>query len=164
MLESNRFRLDLFYRINALTIYVHPLRDKKEDLPILTKHFIEEFNRKYDRRIKGVSGEVMEKFNSYDWPGNIRELRNEIGRACSFSNRDVLRLEDFSARLRDAAARNPTVNHSRFSRKKLLENTEKELIIEILKNTGGNKAQAAKMLNLSRTMLYKKIRNLGIEL
>jgi transcriptional regulator with PAS, ATPase and Fis domain len=164
LLESNRFRLDLFYRINALTIYVHPLRDKKEDLPILTKYFIDEFNRKYDTQVKGVSDEVMEKFNFYDWPGNIRELRNEIGRACSFTNRDILSLEDFSTRLRDAPIRKPPLNNDRFSRKKLLDNTERELIIEVLKNTGGNKAQAAKILNLSRTMLYKKIRTLRIDL
>jgi len=164
LLESNRFRLDLFYRINALTIYVHPLRDKKEDLPILTKYFTDEFNRKYDTQVKGVSDEVMEKFNFYDWPGNIRELRNEIGRACSFTNRDILSLEDFSTRLRDAPIRKPPLNNDRFSRKKLLDNTERELIIEVLKNTGGNKAQAAKILNLSRTMLYKKIRTLRIDL
>ena len=164
LLETNRFRLDLFYRINALTIYVHPLRDKKEDLPILTKYFIDEFNRKYDTQVKGVSDEVMEKFNFYDWPGNIRELRNEIGRACSFTNRDILSLEDFSTRLRDAPVRKPPLNNDRFSRKKLLDNTERELIIEVLKNTGGNKAQAAKILNLSRTMLYKKIRTLRIDL
>lgn len=163
LLDSNRFRLDLFYRINALTISVSPLREKKEDLPILTQHFIDEYNRKYHSQIRGVSEEVMERFKTYDWPGNVRELRNEIGRSCSFSNKNILELEDFSSRLRDGPTHKWTVKYGRISRKKILNGTEKELIIDALRKTGGNKAKAAKMLSLSRTMLYKKINFLNID-
>jgi len=164
LLENNCFRLDLFYRINALSISVPPLRERKEDLPILTQHFIKEFSRKYHVQIKVVSEEVMEKFKSYHWPGNVRELQNEIGRACSFSSGDRLGLEDFSSRLRHARTdRGPKIKN-RFSRKTLLDTTERDLILEALKKTAGNKAQAAKLLGLSRTMLYKKIKALKINL
>jgi len=164
LLENNCFRLDLFYRINALSISVPPLRERKEDLPILTQHFIKEFSRKYHVQIKVVSEEVMEKFKSYHWPGNVRELQNEIGRACSFSSGDRLGLEDFSSRLRHARTdRGPKIRN-RFSRKTLLDTTERDLILEALKKTAGNKAQAAKLLGLSRTMLYKKIKALKINL
>lgn len=164
LLEKNRFRLDLFYRINALSISVPPLREKKEDLPILTQHFIEEFNSKYDLHIKDVKEEVIDKFKSYYWPGNVRELKNEIGRACCFSKSDILGLEDFSSRLINDTSYKAAKIKSRFSRKLVLDTTERDLILEALRKTGGNKLQAAKLLFLSRTMLYKKIKRLKIEL
>ncbi len=164
LLENNRFRLDLFYRINALGISVSPLRERKEDLPILTHHFIKEFSRKYRVQIKGVSEEVMEKFRSYHWPGNVRELQNEIGRACSFSSGDILGLGDFSSRLTHARKDSGSKIKNRFSRRALLDSTERDLILEALKKTAGNKAQAAKLLGLSRTMVYRKIKVLKINL
>jgi len=164
LLDNNRFRLDLFYRINALTISVPPLREKKDDLPLLTQHFIEEFNRKYHVKFKGVTDEVMEKFRSHDWPGNVRELQNEIGRACSFSNTELLGLEDFSSRLKNARRIRGSRVKGKYSRKVVLETTERDLILEALKKTRGNKAKAATLLGLSRTMLYKKMKNLKIDL
>jgi len=162
LLENNRFRLDLFYRINTLTIYVPSLRERKEDIPVLTKYFINEFNRKYHLQVKGVTDEVMEKFKVYHWPGNVRELENEIGRGCSFSNSEILALEDFSSRIRAAKRKKKITVQNRLTRKRVLDATEKELILEALKKTGGNKAQAAKLLGFSRTMLYKKIKDLKI--
>jgi len=164
LLDNNRFRLDLFYRINALSILVPPLRERKEDLPVLTHHFIKEFNYKYHVKIEGVSKEVLEKFRSYPWPGNVRELQNEIGRACSFSDSYILDLNDFSSRLSHVREVKGHEIKSGFSRKKVLDATERSLILEALKKTNGNKAQAAKLLGLSRTMLYKKIKGLKLEL
>jgi transcriptional regulator with PAS, ATPase and Fis domain len=164
LLEKSRFRLDLFYRINALSISVPPLRERKEDIPILTQHFIEQFNCKYDLHIKGAKKEVIYKFKTYYWPGNVRELQNEIGRACCFSRSDTLGLEDFSSRLIHAKSYKPAKIKSKFSRKLVLDTTERDLILEALRKTGGNKLQAAKLLGLSRTMLYKKIKGLNIEL
>lgn len=160
LINTKHFRLDLFYRINALTISVPPLRARKEDLCLLAQYFIEEFNQKYHAEIKGVTEEVTEKFISYDWPGNVRELKNEIGRACSFATGDILGWEDFSAQLRDGLIGRRIKVRSGFSRKKVLDITERELIIEALKKTGGNKTHAARLLGLSRTMLYKKLKKL----
>ncbi len=164
LLDNNRFRLDLFYRINALSILVPPLRERKEDLPVLTQHFIEAFNHKYHVKIEGVSKEVLEKFRSHPWPGNVRELQNEIGRACSFSDSNILNLNDFSSRLRHVRKTKGHEIKSGFSRRRVLDTTERDLILEALKKTGGNKAQPAKLLGLSRTMLYKKIKGLKIGL
>ena len=162
LIDNNRFRLDLFYRINALTIYVPPLRERIQDIPVLTKYFIEEFNRKYHLKIQGVADDVLEKFKKYHWPGNVRELRNEIGRAYSFSNNEILGLEDFSSRIVNEKRGRVITVQNRFSRKNVLNNRERDLILEALKKTGGNKAQASKLLDLSRTMLYKKIKDLKI--
>ena len=163
LLNNNRFRLDLFYRINALSIFVPPLRERKEDLPLLTQHFIKGFNHKYDTKIEGVSEEVLEEFRSYPWPGNVRELQNEIGRACSFSDSSTLGLSDFSSQLWHIRKIRGNEIRNGFSRKKVLDTTDRDLILEALKKTAGNKAQAAKLLGLSRTMLYKKIKNLEIK-
>jgi PAS domain S-box-containing protein len=164
LLDKERFRLDLFYRINALTITVPPLRERKEDIDLLVQHFIEALNRKYHLRVKGVTEEVIAKFKSYDWPGNVRELQNEVSRACSFTNNEILTLEDFSPRLREHRNERGTRVTGSLSRRKTLDRTERDLILEALKRTGGIKAQAAKLLGLSRTMLYKKLRDLEIDL
>jgi len=164
LLDDNRFRLDLFYRINALSILVPPLRERRKDLPLLTQHFINEFNHKYHVKIVGVSKDVLERFRSYPWPGNVRELQNEIGRACSFSDGEILTLDDFSSRLRHVRKMRGHEIKTGFSRKRVLDTAERDLILEALKKTGGNKAQAAKLLGLSRTMLYKKIKALKIDL
>jgi PAS domain S-box-containing protein len=164
LLDKERFRLDLFYRINALTITVPPLRERKEDIVLLVQHFILELNRKYHLRVKGVTEEVIERFNSYDWPGNVRELQNEVSRACSFTNNEILTLEDFSPRLRAHRSETAMRLKGTLSRRKTLDRTERDLILEALKRTGGIKAQAAKLLGLSRTMLYKKIKDLEIDL
>jgi transcriptional regulator with PAS, ATPase and Fis domain len=164
LLDKERFRLDLFYRINALTITVPPLRERKEDIDLLVQHFIKELNRKYHLRVKGVTEEAIAKFKSYDWPGNVRELQNEVSRACSFTNNETLTLEDFSPRLREHRNETGTRVTGSLSRRKTLDRTERDLIREALKRAGGIKAQAAKLLGLSRTMLYKKLKDLEIDL
>jgi PAS domain S-box-containing protein len=163
LLDDNRFRLDLFYRINAVTIHVPPLRERIEDIPVLAEHFIVDFNRKYHQNIRALSDEVMERFNSYHWPGNVRELENEIGRACSFSSSPVLGLDDFSRRIKTLRKKGGGARlQNRMSRKEVLELAEKDLVMEALARANGNKARAAKILGLSRTMLYKKIKRLNI--
>jgi PAS domain S-box-containing protein len=163
LLDDNRFRLDLFYRINAVTIHVPPLRERIEDIPVLAEHFIGDFNRKYHQNIRALSDEVMERFNSYHWPGNVREFENEIGRACSFSSSPVLGLDDFSRRIKTLPKKGGGARlQNRMSRKEVLELAEKDLVMEALARANGNKARAAKILGLSRTMLYKKIKRLNI--
>jgi PAS domain S-box-containing protein len=163
LLDDNRFRLDLFYRINAVTIHVPPLRERIEDIPVLAEHFIGDFNRKYHQNIRALSDEVMERFNSYHWPGNVREFENEIGRACSFSSSPVLGLDDFSRRIKTLPKKGGGARlQNRMSRKEVLELAEKDLVVEALARANGNKARAAKILGLSRTMLYKKIKRLNI--
>ncbi|MEW5911419.1 MAG: sigma 54-interacting transcriptional regulator [Thermodesulfobacteriota bacterium] len=159
--DNNRFRRDLFYRINALTIKVPPLRDRPQDIPLLAEHFIEQFNQKYNRNIQGVSDEVIQAFTAYAWPGNVRELQNEIGRACSFASHDRLVLEDFHGHLKNLLARRARVRPT-LDRKETLHSVEKGLIVEALQKTGGNKAQAAQLLGISRPLLYKKIKLFSI--
>lgn len=164
LLDNRCFRPDLFYRINALTLYVPSLRERKEDIPLLVQHFIEKYNKKYQLRIKGVTDEVIQTLTAYDWPGNVRELENEVGRACCLATSEILSLEDFSFRIRGDRPKKKLIIQNKFTRKKVLNTIEKELIVEALRNTEGNKAQAARLLGLSRTMLYKKIKDLRISI
>ena len=90
--QEKEFREDLYYRLNVINIKMPPLRDRKEDIPLLVKHFIEKYNKKENRQIKGISPEVEKEFYNYNWPGNVRELENVIERAVTLTNEDIISL------------------------------------------------------------------------
>ena len=90
--QEKEFREDLYYRLNVINIKMPPLRDRKEDIPLLVKHFIEKYNKKENRQIKGISPEVEKEFYNYNWPGNVRELENVIERAITLTTEDIISL------------------------------------------------------------------------
>ena len=158
-IKSTLFREDLYYRINVVTIYLPPLRERREDIPLLTDHFIKKFNAKLKKNIKGVSSEVMEQFMIHRWPGNVRELENVIERAIILAPGNVLEMADLPPDLK--AARFPTGGLTRegiSSIKVATRMIEKTLIERALAKTGGNKSQAARMLEISRPILLTKIK------
>jgi len=167
--SSEYFRQDLFYRISAITIFVPPLRERTEDIPLLLQHFIERSNEKYGTSIKGVSEEALGALCRYDWPGNIRQLENEVYRACWFADDDILKLDHFSellqarVRAKEGSGSSP---ESRAFRLEVLSSKwreqEKDRIEQALVHTRGNKAKAARILGMSRTTLYKKMRDFGL--
>jgi len=163
LIAQGNFRMDLFYRINTITIYIPPLRERRLDIPILVQYFIDEYNAKFQPRIKVESAnkELIEKLMEYDWPGNVRELQNEIYRACSFTNKEYIDIEDLSERLKAKliGVSNKRKAISLYPRERILRETEKEVIINALKKFKGNKSKAAKYLGMSRTLLYKKIKD-----
>ncbi|MCF8110067.1 MAG: sigma 54-interacting transcriptional regulator [Desulfobacteraceae bacterium] len=164
LLEQNLLREDFLYRINALNIFVPPLRERKDDIPLLSKQFIKEFNEKYNfyPPVKGLTEEVIEKFKTFHWPGNIRELKNEIERACSFTDKEYLEPKDFTGPFKNSKKEDEVNIQGNFSRKKIMDDTEKNLILEALRQTDGNKTKAARLLGLSRPMLYKKLKALNL--
>ena len=90
--QEKEFREDLYYRLNVINIKMPPLRDRKEDIPLLLKHFVEKYNKKENRQIKGISPEVEKEFYNYNWPGNVRELENVIERAITLTTEDIISL------------------------------------------------------------------------
>jgi PAS domain S-box-containing protein len=161
------FRQDLFYRISAITISVPPLRERKEDIPLLVDHFIDKFNRRYGKAIKGISREALMVFCEYDWPGNIRQLENEVSRACSFADKDVIGLEHCSDYIQDfskkATFKSGATNcNAIWDRECVLRSGEREALLAALRESKGNKAKAANILGFSRTTLYKKMKKFGI--
>lgn len=172
-IQEGKFREDLYYRLNVFPLYIPPLRERKEDIPYLTHHIIRKFNQEYGRSVKGCSDDVMERLMNYDWPGNVRELENIIGR--SMIN---LGLEDDTIKqkhlpfLDDKAEKKGKVdnqlnlgqiNLENYSLKEIIYETEKKIIIQALKETEGNRTEAAKLLGIAIRSLYYKLDKYGID-
>ncbi len=172
--KRGRFREDLFYRINVLTISLPPLRKRREDIPLLVDHFISRFNARLQTEIKGVDSEVMRIFMDYPWPGNVRELENVVERAMVLCEGDVIGVEELpQAMVRGGAMAAVGAvlaqgmedgEEECLSIKKCSKIMERELIIKALRKTGGNKTQAAQILEISLPALLYKIKGYEIDI
>ncbi len=156
--EKGNFRMDLFYRLNVLTIYIPPLRERREDIPLLVDHFINILNRSFNKNIKGVTKRFLDFLTSYEWPGNVRELRNFIERAFHFAKSEYLDIDDLP---NDSIPQNFTVSNFHKSSISNLRKFEKDLIYETLKNFRNNKKKAAEFLGIGRATLYRKLKKFG---
>jgi len=155
--RANRFRADLFYRVNVVRIQLPPLRERRDDIPELVKHFTAVFNRRLSLAIKGVSAEAMKLLMDYAWPGNVRELENVMERAMVLADGPQVGAEHLPAGIRSPGSQVASDgNELDLSVKRRTEALERSLIQRALKQTGGNKTRAAKLLDLShRALLYK---------
>jgi DNA-binding NtrC family response regulator len=151
--SRNRFRADLFYRICGLHLHVPPLRERPGDIPILVGHFVNQFAREGKRRIEGVDSEMLELFSRYDWPGNVRQLRNVIRTALILGEGDTLSLDHAPQLLRQLAS--PS---SRPAATLSLAELERQAVLEALRRTGSHQARAAKLLGISDRTLREKVR------
>jgi two-component system response regulator AtoC len=163
-IRKGLFREDLYYRINVVNIYLPPLRERIEDIPLLAEHFVGLFNEKLEKNIGAISPEVLERFMAYPWPGNVRELENIIERAILLAPGNTLELSDLPPALK--ADRFPPMAFAPegvTSIKEASRIVEKDLIERALRETNGNRTRAAKMLEISRPVLIAKIKayNLG---
>jgi len=158
-INNGTFREDLYYRLNVYLIELPPLRERKEDIPLLTDHFIYHFNQEYDRHIKGISSEAIMLLKEYGWRGNVRELRNVIIRAM-ISAKDVINKSDLPI---DKIKGPMSSEEIRLQAGMSLPEIEKESIIKTMRKVKGNKAKAAELLGISRRSLYNKIAEYGIE-
>lgn len=151
MVQDNRFRQDLLYRINTVEIHLPPLRERSGDIQLLVDHFLKIYAKKYKKPIKGVSANGIKKLNQYHWPGNVRELQHAIERAIIMSDTDVLEEDDF---LLSAPIQKVTdLDLNTYN----LEEIEKNIINKVLKQYQGNITQAATELGLTRTSLYRRM-------
>ena len=163
--KKGRFREDLFYRINVLRIRIPPLRDCIEDIPALVQHFIDLFNVKYDRSIKGVAQDALSLLFTYHWPGNVRELENMIERAVVLAEGDTLTFEAFQSKWMKGH-RVDGIEHlfNGYSLKTAKKIMEKRMITKALKATEGNRTRASRMLEISHPSLLSKIKRYNIPL
>ncbi len=152
LVREGKFREDLYYRLNVVSIELPPLRERKEDIPYLVNHFIEKFSKEHGRRIKGVSPSAMKLLLEYDYPGNIRELENIIESAVVVSRGTMISEEDLPEELK----------FRRFVRSTSRKDSEAERIRKALEEAGGNKSLAAKILGMHRTTLWRKLKELGM--
>jgi len=159
--KNNRFREDLYYRLNVLPIHLPPLRERKEDIPFLVEHFIELYNKKLGLRIKGASKQAMDRFLQYPWPGNVRELENIIERAMILAEGDAISAEVLLSQTQKD--KGPSPDPAGLSIKKSAREMEIRLIKEALEKTGGNRLQAARILEISHKALLYKLKEYGLE-
>ncbi len=163
LVSNNMFREDLFYRLNVMRIELPPLRKRKEDIPLLVKHFIERFNALHERNVSGLSGEAMAALLSYDFPGNVRELENVLRLGFALCDGNKIHVKHLPAELKHVTSENnePDVIRNEKAQGGLLQ-IEQYMIDETLKRNDGNKSAAAKELGISRKTLYRKLEKYGI--
>jgi PAS domain S-box-containing protein len=164
-IKLGTFREDLYYRLNVIPIYIPPLRDRMEDLPFLVEHFIEKFNVKMKKEIKGLSSEGINIFLKYFWPGNVRELENILEYAFIHCKEDYIELLDLPPSFRapyqtidNVITKDlPLVNHQN-----PLKSIDSEALLKTLEKNHWNKIETAKCLNVSRTTLWRMMRKYGL--
>ncbi len=161
--EHGRFRSDLFYRINVMTIHLPPLRERTEDVPLLVEHFIDIFNKKLDKQVKSLSSSAMALMMNYPWPGNIRELENVMERAVLLSKGRYITPAELPSNIVESNINTFYCPDDSLSIKKASRRLEHYLIKKALEKTKGNKTQAAKMLEISRPILLSKIRMYNLQ-
>jgi two-component system, NtrC family, response regulator HydG len=166
--DAGRFRADLYYRLNVVSFYLPPLRERPQVIPALIERFLGEFIERDGRPIEGIAHEAMEALETYSWPGNIRELRNAVERAVALCPEPLIQLADLPEALRASApavdvsppVAPPRIAEGTLSRTK--EEAEARRIAEVLNRNGNNRLQAAVELGISRMTLYKKMHRYGM--
>ncbi len=162
-IEEGAFREDLFYRLNVVEIIIPPLRERKSDIPDLIRHIIRHCNHEYKKAITGFSGEAMALLKNYDWPGNIRELKNVCERAVLMSNGPVLTVEDLPVSLQKKSRRAAWLSEiPGGSLKEIVAEVEREVILKSLEENNWNRSAVAQALKMNRSTLYAKMKELGI--
>jgi DNA-binding NtrC family response regulator len=174
--RAGRFREDLFYRLRVVGIRLPPLRERKEDLPLLAAHFLEHFNQAFHKNIQGFEPRVMDLFLRHPWPGNVRELKHAIEHACILCPGGEIGREHLPGEIvsRSAAAAvpgageaeagcpeagRPGAGHSETRRPR---DVDQAAIREAIRRAGGNKSKAAKLLGMSRRTLYRRMAEEGV--
>ena len=159
LVQQGDFRSDLYYRLNVVHITAPPLRNRKEDIPLLVEDIIHRLNNQLGMAIQGIAPGVLELLENYDWPGNVRELQNAIESAMNTTKSFFLQESDFDRLMlrMNARSRRAMTGVSEFNLRNNKQDVERSLIRQALQATGGNHAQAARLLGISRTVLYKKL-------
>jgi two-component system, NtrC family, response regulator AtoC len=152
---EGKFREDLFYRLNVIPILIPPLRQRREDVPLLVENFVERLAVEMKKRLDGISPEAMTALMAHDWPGNVRELRNVLERGAVVATGPVIQLLDLGLPARAEAPPKPGTLAS-------LEEVEKRHVAAVLAHTGGNVSQSARILGIDRVTLYNKMRKYGL--
>ena len=155
-------RQDLYFRLNVFHIHLPPLREHKEDIPLLVEYILREVNAKHGKHVRGIGAEVMEIFMSHTWPGNIRELRNVLERASIMCEKELITRANLPGEFGKVAAKGPSdLTTIKFPIGTTVDAMERELILQTLSATGNNKTRAAELLAISLKTLHNKLKEYG---
>jgi DNA-binding NtrC family response regulator len=169
MVEKGGFRKDLFYRLNVVNLRLPSLRERREDIPLLAAHFLDRFSRQYHTKFT-LSDEALRTMMRHDWPGNVRELENAVEHACALVSGSILHLGDLPTQLRQrgleaeraSTAADSAAEGSAEPEVKTLAGLERDAILGAIRTLNGDKLQAAKLLGIGKTTLYRKLKEYGI--
>jgi DNA-binding NtrC family response regulator len=159
MVREGRFREDLYYRLAIVEIGLPPLANRREDLPLLQRYFIERFAAEYKKSIAGLTRRAQSRMAAYSWPGNIRELENVIGNACMMVDGSLIDIEDLPESLRGWINQDDSTNETLLS----LDELQRRHILRVLQTVGGQKKRAAEILGISRATIYQMLSKMKIE-
>ena len=154
-MEKGTFRNDLYYRLNVIPLFIPPLRERVEDIPLLASRFLEECARKTGKTFQGFSDEALQTMLDYSWPGNVRELENSIERSVVLAKGDLITLSDLPGSLRE-------IRDERGDMKLSLYENERLYILKTLAECNWNKKLTASVLGINRSSLYSKLKKYGI--
>jgi two-component system nitrogen regulation response regulator NtrX len=164
-IKSGQFREDLYFRLNVVPIFVPPLRERQEDIPLLADHFMAEFAQEYGRRIKRLDAGAIRTLQRYGWPGNVRELRNVIERLMIMVPGDAITTSDLSfldVPLAPPAVTSAAGSSDRMTLHEARDQFERDLILKTLAQQQGNMSRTAEVLGVERSNLYRKMKTFGI--
>jgi two-component system response regulator HydG len=162
--EKNTFREDLFYRLNVVPIQIPPLRDRKEDIPLLVEHFLRVYNEKNSRNVHGFHPRALDGMMRYEWPGNIRELENVVERAVIMARDDYVPFAELPDSIREATGHTLTQEIREGIRPGMtIKEMERELILKTLEENEGNRTRSARILGITRRTLQHKLKEYGID-
>jgi two-component system response regulator PilR (NtrC family) len=159
--EKGKFREDLYYRLNVVHIHLPALRERREEIPLLVRHFIARYNRELGKRIAGVDNETMKLLLGHPWKGNVRELKNVVERAMIFCDGDTIEAGDLPPGLEEG--RRALGPLARGDLRMAVKNFERLSLLAALEETGHDKKAAASLLGLSKSSFYRKLEELGID-
>jgi two-component system response regulator HydG len=155
--RQERFREDLYFRLNVIQLGLPPLRDRGTDILLLAQHFVEHFALRFNKRVTGISRSAAEKLLSYPWPGNVRELKHCMERAVALTRFDKIAIEDLTPRVAGSRKADILIPDDFFGDLPPLSKLEQRYILHVLKATGNNRTKAARILGLDRKTLYRKL-------
>src|SRR5438309_274422 len=159
---STHLRQDLYFRLNVFHIHLPPLREHKEDIPLLVEYILRDINSKHGRHVRGIGAEVLDIFMSHTWPGNVRELRNVLERSAIMCDRDLISRTHLPGEFgRTPAKSSGDLSNIRFPVGTTVDAVERELILQTLQATGNNKTRAAELLAISLKTLHNKLKEYG---
>lgn len=159
--DRGAFRKDLYYRLNVIPIEIPPLRERREDIPLLIRHFIRKFALKMERKISGIDKDAEDLLRRYKWEGNVRELENVIERAITMTNDDVISANDLPDEIKNESEPLPE-SAAAYPKNRTLFDLERLHIADVLKSVGGNKSKAARILGIDYSTLRRKLNSMGM--
>ena len=162
LVKEGKFREDLYYRIEGIKIHIPPLRERKEDIPLLAKHFIQKFNEKYSASVKGITPEAVEVLLNYHWEGNVRQLENVIYKACIYAGDGFIDIKHLDKEILEENIKKDFIFDYNKAKEHHLQKFMKSYLNTLLSLTDGNVSKAAKLANIERQSLQKLLKRYGV--